>query len=400
MEYPTIEAILASKVHAIKADLDLSSPGTAYNWAVENIPDLNDEDQPEYQELHRERAGEYSSKYNEVNRKPSLTIYRAVCLNDISELDLKKIGTHWSFDPGGVGCYGSGRGKTGNKTFVLTGIVNPKDIDWEYGFTSFMWYGEDQWECALNQSAPVQIVKIDQKQLEKPLKAQALVMEGGLVSQRTFAKSIIPKDSELMEFYHLADREDWAEEIAEIATDEWDFMSLEERKEIIPELIQEGFSQHFPHNPKTKKDWDEVKGYYLALREREESDTADTTRVFFEQAKIVTNPTLVRFTEHPQGIMEEGFRGYGPQNLGLTYHETPGIGDLAFAFDLKDLGPDEWKNYLAKYGKYVFQFKVPYAVKAYHTSDGEYQVVFDVSTVKNLKKIKPPIPKSRLGVPL
>ena len=55
----------------------------------------------------------------------------------------------------------------------------------------------------------------------------------------------------------------------------------------------------------------------------------------------------------------------------------------------------------SKYGQYAYEFKVPYAVKAYHISDYEDQTVFDINTVKDLKpvdldkmtKVKPPLVK-------
>jgi hypothetical protein len=218
------------------------------------------------------------------------------------------------------------------------------------------------------------------------------------VSQRALAKATLPEDSELMEFYYLADRGGWSEQVREEGELEWDRMDEKERREVIPDLISHGYSNHFPHDPKTEQDWREVKDYFLSYWEdMAEENSNQSTELFFEDAKIIKNPTLVRFTDRPP---EGGtFHGYGPTNLGLTFHYRPSEGDLAFAFDLKDYPPDEWKNLSSKYGSHAFRFKVPYAVKAYHVTDGEYQVVFDVNTVKDLKEVKL-VPKSKRGVPL
>ena len=109
-----------------------------------------------------ERLNEYISKYNEVKSKTQLEIYRVVVLENIAQLDLKNIGIHWSFEKSGAGDYGLNRSKTKkDKTYKLTAIINPKDICWEYGLTSFMWYGADQWECALNEKAKVTVTKIE-----------------------------------------------------------------------------------------------------------------------------------------------------------------------------------------------------------------------------------------------
>ena len=118
----------------------------------------------------------YINKYNELKNKDSIEIYRLVKLNEEKDLDKKNIGMHWSFSPDGVGDYGGDHPKrvahgTGN-SFVLTGNVDPQFIDWVYGFSSFMWYGEDQWECALLKGAKVTITKINDKVLNKPIVAK------------------------------------------------------------------------------------------------------------------------------------------------------------------------------------------------------------------------------------
>ena len=156
-----------------KTDLDLSNESSAREWAEKNINDL--EWDGDYGQQTEERVSAYVYKYKEVMGRPTIEIYRAVCLKAITDLDLKKVGTHWSFDEKGVGCYGNGgdRDVPGGKMFVLTATANTKDIDWEYGFTSFMYYGEDQWECALNPGSKVSITAVDDKELPKPTSGKA-----------------------------------------------------------------------------------------------------------------------------------------------------------------------------------------------------------------------------------
>ena len=146
---------------AKKSSLDLSHFSDAKEWVKENVDDVYNGE--EYQEMvGDERLNEYISKYNEVKSKTQLEIYRVVVLENIAQLDLKNIGIHWSFEKSGAGDYGLNRSKTKkDKTYKLTAIINPKDICWEYGLTSFMWYGADQWECALNEKAKVTVTKIE-----------------------------------------------------------------------------------------------------------------------------------------------------------------------------------------------------------------------------------------------
>jgi hypothetical protein len=176
--------IAALKTLTASSNLDLSKFEAAKEWAVDNIDGVSEiyddeayeDEDDEFAEVYKEKKQEetdikieeYMSKYSEVKNKTSIEIYRAVCLEDIKQLDLENIGRHWSFKREGVGCY---EGNEKYPMFVLTGLANTKIIDWEYGFESFMWYGQDQWECALNHGS-VTITHIDDKKLDKPLQAK------------------------------------------------------------------------------------------------------------------------------------------------------------------------------------------------------------------------------------
>lgn len=105
----------------------------------------------------------YNDKYLELADKDEVTIYRLVMLKSEQSLDINNIGSHWSFEEDGVGNYG-GSNTEDDKSFILEAIANPKDIDWVYGFSSFIWYGEDQWECALNRNSKVKIISINDEE--------------------------------------------------------------------------------------------------------------------------------------------------------------------------------------------------------------------------------------------
>ena len=182
------EKSLFESANIIEPQIDnfLSNFESAKKYAYENIEDVTkcfDAYKENSNNMHNEYCydnyidliHEYVNKYNSVKNEPQIEIYRLVKLNSIGDLDLKEIGKHWSFEINGVGDYGGSHPnrtmtKTG-KPFILTALVNPKYIDWEYGFHSFIWYGTDQWECALNNRAEVLITKINNEKLEKPFKA-------------------------------------------------------------------------------------------------------------------------------------------------------------------------------------------------------------------------------------
>lgn len=167
-------------------DSFLSNYESAIKYAYDNIDDVAeafdayDEDPDDIhasysRDYYIELIELYVDKYNELKTQNSVTIYRLIKLNSLKDLDINNIGMHWSFYEDGVGAYGGhhpnrGMMRTG-KSFVLEGAVNPKYIDWIYGFNSFIWYGEDQWECALIKGAKVTINSINNKKLNKPLNA-------------------------------------------------------------------------------------------------------------------------------------------------------------------------------------------------------------------------------------
>jgi hypothetical protein len=164
------------------SDLDLSKGSSVFEWVKENVPDVgidvDDESEEGYSirltEEEEDRINEYCNKYADVINEPKIEIYRGVKLNNIKNLDLKDIGMYWTFEKECADYYGSGKREPPKnaKLYVLTGIINPKNIEWEHGLTSFIWYGPDQWECALEIGTPVTIIAIDDEKLEKPLKAK------------------------------------------------------------------------------------------------------------------------------------------------------------------------------------------------------------------------------------
>lgn len=165
-------------------DTFLSNYDTARKYAYDNIDDVAiafDDYEENKDDIHTKYSRDkyidlidlYVDKYNELKNKDLVTIYRLVKLNSIKDLDINNIGKHWSFEKSGVGAYGEQHPNKGmmknGKSFILEGDVNPKYIDWIYGFNSFIWYGEDQWECALIKGSKVLINSINDEELENSI---------------------------------------------------------------------------------------------------------------------------------------------------------------------------------------------------------------------------------------
>lgn len=214
----------------------------------------------------------------------------------------------------------------------------------------------------------------------------------GIPMEEAKPVSTIKASEELEEFYYMADRRENEQQWADDAEEEFNNMSDEDIDEHILWYFEDANWDHDEYLQRLKKmsPADQKKerlshfiAQYVASREEDEP----TTLVYFEKPRILGKTVLYRFTHSkPDEILKNGFDGHGPNNLGLTAQGGGGIGSLAFAFEKKDLkSKKDIKDMSWKYGKNLFQFTVPYAVKVYHNTDYEDQVVFDVETVSGLK---------------
>ena len=145
----------------------LRTPEHAFAWAERNV-DLGDD----FEEMrsHYEALAElYSDFANDAYDAGRVQIYRAVRVRQNAGLHVRFdcLGKAWSRERAGAGVYGSAPPFWRTmQDVVLTGIVNPFDIDWAYGFTSFLIYGEDQWEVSLLPQTPVLVTHIDDAPIE------------------------------------------------------------------------------------------------------------------------------------------------------------------------------------------------------------------------------------------
>jgi len=165
----------------------LDNGNSAWKWAKENVDvqyieedlekDPNNPYIQHYIENSINNSFEYSNKYNQIKNLQSVTIYRAIQILSLNDINWNNIGTHWSFEKQGAGVYGDvpfNLQKRKNAiTIIITAEINPKYIDWEYGFTSFMYYGTDQWECSIDDNTPLNIIAINDKEIKTDITAFA-----------------------------------------------------------------------------------------------------------------------------------------------------------------------------------------------------------------------------------
>lgn len=137
-----------------------------FKYAIENFDTSDDDQLSDYEE---ERVIEYYGKYNEVKNKKNIEIYRAIWADSINDIDFDDVGIFWSFEKRGARPQNK---VNGSEIFVLTAEVSPDQLDWEAGFLSYFYYGEEQWEANLGLNQEITISEINFKPLEKPIIAK------------------------------------------------------------------------------------------------------------------------------------------------------------------------------------------------------------------------------------
>jgi len=146
---------------------------TALRWAKENLDLSIDEDNHDVAAIEEQdyenKAYAYAYFAMTAFEKPWLKVYRMVCVPSVKDIQIHNLGKAWSKEERGAGCYGTS-GPDGSRSILVEGRVRPRDVDWAYGFSSFMMYGEEQWEVSMDENAPVLVTAIDGKSYDPPLK--------------------------------------------------------------------------------------------------------------------------------------------------------------------------------------------------------------------------------------
>lgn len=151
----------------------LRDKDSAFRWALKNVGDIkgnvqemNEEHPGLGSEFYGRRAEAYSDFANEAYNQGNVVAHRAIevpFVDDVPQIQFHNLGKSWSREPAGAGVYGQiPYRNVPLKNVILTGAVKPVDIDWEYGFASFMYYGEDQWEVSMLRDAPVLVTHLDE----------------------------------------------------------------------------------------------------------------------------------------------------------------------------------------------------------------------------------------------
>lgn len=165
----------------VQAPKFLSTRKTATAWAKKNTDSSPDKySEPYEHDLFNDRVDVYVFSCQDAferwnyNKEP-ITIFRAIVTkmkNGAPYINIDSLGKAWSIKRKGA--------RPQNRkwlpewageevTALIQGSVSPIDVDWEYGFTSFLEYGEDQFEVSVNKHVPITVTHINDEKLPDPI---------------------------------------------------------------------------------------------------------------------------------------------------------------------------------------------------------------------------------------
>jgi len=152
-----------------------STDVAAWRWALKHVA-LDFDSKRDYRERapeYRERAFTYALRARKIAREGSVEICRAIAIphgtpwREAVRFDC--LGKAWSAERCGAGVYGMVPYDGPTREIHLVGRVAAADVDWAYGFESFLIYGEEQWEISLLNHVPVTVTEVDGEVLKTPI---------------------------------------------------------------------------------------------------------------------------------------------------------------------------------------------------------------------------------------
>lgn len=149
----------------------LRDSGAAFRWAKRNL----DVEPVEHGygggwAWLEELAGEYSWFAEQTYHHGEIPIYRMVRVRSLDDIRLDCLGKAWSKEKRGAGVYGMTKvPEDEGRDVLIEGLARPSDVDWEYGFASFVYYGTDQWEVSMLPDSPVVVVAVNGQSLDPPV---------------------------------------------------------------------------------------------------------------------------------------------------------------------------------------------------------------------------------------
>lgn len=111
--------------------------------------------------LTQKTKSEYQELVSQYKKLPnSLVLYRAVCLDDLKDLDTNRIGVHWSLNENTAECYEQDGIEKQKPEYTIKAQVSKSDVWWDATILHNIKYGEEESEITIKPKAPVKIQSI------------------------------------------------------------------------------------------------------------------------------------------------------------------------------------------------------------------------------------------------
>jgi hypothetical protein len=134
-----------------------------YNWILKYHPKLEIDyppDEPDYQSTAKLEIENRIKYYMDLYKKSKLSniidIQRKICIKELNDIDINKLGLFWSFQPTDIGFV-----TIDNPYYevIFYGYTNYNNVNWENSLDNFVYYGFDESEVKLYPNSKVTITK-------------------------------------------------------------------------------------------------------------------------------------------------------------------------------------------------------------------------------------------------
>ena len=166
------EKIVYTGINNLNNELDLNSIDSVKNFCIKHAPKKffkNGKLKMDKVEVGgdlytiQELIEFMMDQYNIASDSEEIEIYRSLNLKNIKEINFKNLGESWTFIENCAVSYNSH--ENGNN-YILTGLINYKNINWEDSFIMYLENGPSESECCPKKGSNINITNINNKQVD------------------------------------------------------------------------------------------------------------------------------------------------------------------------------------------------------------------------------------------
>ncbi len=158
----------------------LRSGEAAWRWArahtdVLSALKIDDFEVDAVEQIFRDRADVYARFARSLEGHETIELYRAIAIpahaDPHAAIEFRCLGKSWSRYARCTGIYNGPSFQGKHREVVVRAEAPTRGIDWPFGFTSFLFYGEDQWEVSLKPHTRLVVHAVDGRACLPPIRA-------------------------------------------------------------------------------------------------------------------------------------------------------------------------------------------------------------------------------------